>query len=144
MAAVITILAGAIGLIIGWFVSGYQNITEKLTEERRHAYLVLIQEADKSNENPQADRTALEHAASDAKFISSDEMMNSGRIEALVRAVATEGWKDERARFFKVARYEGLSNSQWGRRLRWRDYGGVPGGVSVRSLTAPDPADPQS
>lgn len=42
MTAVITVLVGAIGLIVGWFVSGNQNVTEKITEERRSAYLVLI------------------------------------------------------------------------------------------------------
>jgi hypothetical protein len=102
MTAVVTILVGAIGLIIGWFVSGYQKITEKLTEERRRAYLVLICEADKANDNQKADRTALERAASDAEFICSNQMMKSGRIEELVRAVATERWMDERERFFKL------------------------------------------
>ena len=122
MTAVVTVLVGAIGLIVGWFVSGNQNITEKITEERRSAYLALIREADKANENPKTDRAALEHAATAAVFICSDQMMNSGRIEALLRAVATESWEAERALFFKVARYESLNNSQWGRHLRWRDY----------------------
>ena len=159
MIAVVTVLVGAIGLIIGWFVSGYQKITEKLTEERRRAYLVLICEADKANENPKADRTALERAASDAEFICSNQMMKSGRIEGLVRAVATKRWGDERERFFKLARYESLNNSQWGRRLRWRDYGRAAAPVPVddqshtvtrrhpaplgRRGTAPDRADSQ-
>lgn len=126
MTTALTLLVGAIGLVIGWFVSGYQSVTEKLTEERRRAYLTLIREADKANDDPQADRAALELAASDARFICSNQMTNSGRIDALLRAVGTESWQDERARFFKVARYEGLTNSQWGRRLRWRDYAQPP------------------
>ncbi len=39
MVAIITVIVGIVGLIVGWLVSGYQNITEKLTEERRSAYL---------------------------------------------------------------------------------------------------------
>jgi len=35
MTAVVTLLVGAIGLIVGRFVSGNQNVTEKITEERR-------------------------------------------------------------------------------------------------------------
>ena len=122
MTAVVTVLVGAIGLIVGWFVSGNQNVTERITEERRSAYLALIREADKANEHPKMDRAALEHAATAAEFICSDQMMSSGRIEALLRAVATESWEAERALFFKMARYESLNNSQWGRHLRWRDY----------------------
>jgi hypothetical protein len=123
MTAVITVLVGLTGLIIGWYVSGYQKVTEKLTEERRAAYLKLLREADKANQSPTADRAALESSAFDARFISSHQMMISGRIEALLKAVATEGWEGERERFLWLARYESLNNSQWGRRLRWREYG---------------------
>jgi hypothetical protein len=125
MAAVVTVVAAAIGLIIGWFVSGYQKVTEKLTEERRSIYLTLLQKADEANENPQADRTALERAANDAEFICSKQMMNSGRIRKLLNAVDSESWKNERKRFFTVARYESHNNSYWGRRRRWREYVGA-------------------
>lgn len=124
MAAVVTILVGAIGLIIGWFVSGYQKVTEKLTEERRSAYLTLLARASDANKNPNADRTALERAANDAEFICSNQMLNAGCISKLLRAVDSESWEDERQRFFKVARYEGQNNSYWGRCRRWRDYDG--------------------
>ena len=123
MAAIVTVIVGIVGLIVGWLVSGYQNITEKLTEERRSAYLTLLQHADIANVNPKADRTELQRAAKDAEFICSDQMLNSGRISELLKAVGSDSWVDERARFFKVARYESQNNSYWGRRRRRRDYG---------------------
>ena len=123
MAAVATVAVGALGLIIGWFVSGYQRVTEKLTKERRIAYLMMLHAADDANDNPEADRRALERAATDAEFVSSDQMMNSGRIKKLLAAVNSDTWTDERQRFIKVARYESQNNSYWGRRRRWRAYG---------------------
>jgi len=122
MAAIVTVIVGIAGLIVGWLVSGYQNITEKLTEERRSAYLTLLRLADSANDNPQADRAELQRAAQNAEFICSDQMLNSGRINELLKAVGSEGWTYERARFFKVARYESQNNSYWGRRRRRRDY----------------------
>jgi len=122
MAAIVTVIVGIAGLIVGWLVSGYQNITEKLTEERRSAYLTLLRLADSANGNPQADRAELQRAAQNAEFICSDQMLNSGRINELLKAVGSEGWTYERARFFKVARYESQNNSYWGRRRRRRDY----------------------
>ena len=122
MAAIVTVIVGIVGLIVGWFVSGTQNITEKLTEERRSAYLKLLKHADSANDNPRADRTKLERAAKDAELICSDQMLNSGRISGLLEAVGSDHWADERVRFFKVARYESQRNSYWGRRRRRRDY----------------------
>ena len=123
MAAAITVFVGFIGLIIGWFVSGYQNVTEKLTEERRSAYGKLLRRADDANDNPKADRTELQRAAKNAEFVCSAQMLNSGRIDALLKAIDSESWIDERVRFFRVARYESQRNSYWGRRRRRRDYG---------------------
>ena len=122
MAAVVTVLVGTICLIFGWLISGYQKITEQLTEERRGAYLTLLHAADDANKNPRADRTALERAANDAEFICSNQMMKAGRIKKLLEAVNSESWENERERFFKVARYESQNNSYWDRRRRWRDY----------------------
>ena len=122
MVAAVTVLVGATGLIIGWFVSGYQKITEKLTEERRSAYLTLLHEADNANKDPEVDRMALERAASDAEFICSNQMMKADRIRKLLKAVGSEHWEDERERFFRVARYESQNNSYWDRRRRWPDY----------------------
>ena len=122
MAAIVTVVVGIAGLIVGWLVSGYQNITEKLTEERRTAYLALLRLADSANENPKADRADLRHAAQDAEFICSDQMLNSGRISELLKSVGSGDWTCERDRFFKVARYESQNNSYWGRRRRRRDY----------------------
>jgi hypothetical protein len=123
MAAVATVAVGALGLIIGWFVSGYQRITEKLTKERRSAYLTLLHAADDANDNPETDRRALKRAAQDSEFICSDQMMDSGRIQKLLAAVNSDVWTDERQRFIRVARYESQNNSYWGRRRRWREYG---------------------
>jgi len=122
MAAIFTVIVGIVGLIVGWLVSGYQNITEKLTEERRDAYLKLLQHADSANDNPEADRAKLEQAAKKATFICSDEMLSAGRVNELLKAVGSDHWTGERARFFKVARYESQKNSYWGRRRRRGDY----------------------
>lgn len=122
MAAVLTVAAGAIGLIVGWFVSGYQKITERLTEERRSAYLVLLHAADEANDFPQINRKVLERAAEDAEFVCSDQMLKSGRIRELLAAVETGAWKNERQQFIIVARYEGQRNSYWGRRRRLPEY----------------------
>jgi hypothetical protein len=122
MAAIITVIVGIVGLIVGWLVSGYQNITEKLTEERRSAYLALLRLADSANDNPEADRTELQRAAQSAEFVCSDQMLNSGRVNELLNAVGSDNWTGERAQFFKVARYESQNNSYWGRRRRRRDY----------------------
>jgi hypothetical protein len=122
MAAVITVIVGFIGLIIGWYVSGYQNVTEKLMEERRSAYLTLLQYADGANDNPKADQTELQRAAKDAEFICSAQMLDSGRIDKLLEAIGSNSWTKERGRFFKLARYESQRNSYWGRRRRQRDY----------------------
>lgn len=122
MAAVVTVAAGAIGLIVGWFVSGTQRVTEKLTEERRIAYLAFLHAADEANDYPQANRKVLERAAEDAEFICSDQMLNSGRIKKLLAAVDTGTWKDERQQFVMVARYESQRNSYWGRRRRLPEY----------------------
>jgi|SRR5713226_5508332 len=122
MAVAVTVLAGALGLIIGWFVAGYQKITEKLTEERRSAYSRLLQEADAANGDPKADRAELDRAANAAEFVCSNQMLNGGRIRKLRQAVDSANWPDERGRFFTVARYESQHNSYWGRRRRWRDY----------------------
>jgi len=122
MAAIVTVIVGIVGLIVGWLVSGYQNITEKLTEERRDAYLKLLQHADSANDNPKADRAELQQAAKDAELVCSDQMLNSGRINGLLNAVGSKNWTVERARFFKVARYESQKNSYWGRRRRRGDY----------------------
>jgi hypothetical protein len=94
MAAVVTVAAGAIGLIVGWFVSGYQKVTERLTEERRSTYLVLLHAADEANDFPQGNRKARERAVEDAEFICSDQMLRSGRIRKLLAAVDTDTWKD--------------------------------------------------
>ena len=122
MAAVITVAAGAIGLIVGWFVSGNQRVTEKLTEERRSKYLEFLHAADEAYDSPQADRKALERAAEDAEFICSDQLLNSGRIRKLLAAVDTGSWKYERQQFVMVARYESQTNSYWGRRRRLPEY----------------------
>lgn len=120
--AVVTLAAGAIGLIVGWFVSGYQRVTEALTEERRSAYLALLHAADEANDFPQANRKALERAVEDAEFICSNQMLNSGRIRKLLAAVDSDTWKRERQQFIIVARYESQNNSYWGRRRRLREY----------------------
>lgn len=122
MAAIVTVVVGIAGLIVGWFISGYQNITEKLTEERRSAYLTLLRLADSANDDPKADRADLHHAAQNAEFICSEQMLDSGRISELLKSVGSGDWTYERARFFKVARYESQNNSYWGRRRRRRDY----------------------
>jgi hypothetical protein len=122
MAAIVTVIVGIVGLIVGWLVSGYQNVTEKLTEERRSAYLKLLRHADSANDNPEADRAKLQQAAKAATFICSDQMLNSGRINELLNAVGSDRWAGERARFFTVARYESQKNSYWGRRRRRSDY----------------------
>jgi hypothetical protein len=51
-ATVVTVAAGAIGLIVGWFVSGTQRVTEKLTDERRSSYLALLHAAEEVNYFP--------------------------------------------------------------------------------------------
>jgi hypothetical protein len=121
-AAIITVAAGAIGLIVGWFVSGSQRVEEKLTEERRSTYLAFLRAADEANVSLQDNRKALERAAEDAEFICSDQMLNSGRIRKLLAAVGTGTWKDERQQFVMVARYESQRNSYWGRRRRLPEY----------------------
>lgn len=67
-----------------------QNITDKLTEERRSAYIKLLQLADSANDNPKANRVELQQAAKDAELICSDQMLNSGRINGLLKAVGSK------------------------------------------------------
>lgn len=99
MAAAVTVAVGAIGLIVGWFVLGYQRVTEKLTEERRGAYITLLHAADKANDSPGVDQKELARAAMDAEFVCSRQMMDSGRIQKLLAAVNSGSWTNERRQF---------------------------------------------
>lgn len=119
---VVTVAVGAIGLIVGWFVSGYQHVTEKLTEDRRKAYLNLLIAADdaRDSDSSEASQRSLDRAAKDAEFVCSNEMLHYNRIGNLVTAIRSDTWKEERKIFFEVARYESQRNSYWGRHFRKR------------------------
>jgi hypothetical protein len=125
MAAAVTVAVGAIGLIVGWFVSGYQRVTEQLTAERRTAYLELLDAAENANDDPEPNRDKLKHAAEHAEFVCSKQMLEHQRIEKLVAAVDSGTWMHERQLFIAPARYESQVNSYWGRRIRWRTYAGT-------------------
>ena len=126
MLPVVTVTVGLIGLIIGWHVTGYQKITEKLTDERRSAYLELLHAADEANITGGANQAELERTGVRAEFVCSRQMLKSGRINKLVRAVNAKAWSDERELFLLVARCEGLNNYLLGSlpqaTILWSDY----------------------
>ncbi len=123
------VTAGLAGLAIGWLVSGYQRVGEKITEERRAAYVALLDLADAVRADPAADDSSavskLRSAGAEAEFISSPQLVRSGYIAALARATTSrddEQCRQAREAFLAGARADGLTNSAVTRWMRRRAY----------------------
>ena len=123
--------------IVGWIVVGTQRVNEKLLEERRVAYVALIDVARRptlvspderarlrgSGSDAAAYRRELEHALAAAELVATKELHESGALEAL-RTAALEGGVDEEYRraFVDLVREETVRNSFVFRLIhfRWR------------------------
>lgn len=107
---------GLVGLALGWMISGSQRVNEKLTEDRRSAFVALLLAADAAHADSGVDRGALDAAATHAAYVCSERLRRSTLIPGLVTAAGSAGWERRRAEFIRVSRLESLFNAWF---LRW-------------------------
>lgn len=120
-----TALIGLVGLALGWMISGSQRVNEKLTEDRRSAFVALLLAADTAHADSGVDRGTLDAAATHAAYVCSERLRRSTLIPGLVTAVGSAEWEQRRAEFIRVSRLESLFNAwflRWWRR-RWYQNG---------------------
>ncbi len=114
---VIALAVTNLALVIGWFVSGTQRVTETVTVERRKVYsdfIVCAREVRKGG-HPEP---GIEELAQRAEVVASDEMLESKLIRRLEKsALSGDDWERIRERFLTAARLESLQNSSRKRRL---------------------------
>lgn len=137
-------------VVIGWFVTGTQRVTEELTKERRQAYRELLAQTDDlrgwwtrdpalaqppRRPDPREVKE-LRRLASAAQLLSSEEMLSSGRLSSLIQAAVDDdasGYETARDEFLTAARLDSHRNSS---RLRKNHRGAwyeLPAGSSDSS-----------
>ena len=94
MDSVLTVIVGVGGLVVGWLVGGYQRVTEKLIEERRHAFAGLLEAAEGLRAGQQDTRSDLVKAAARAELVCSPQMAKSRLIRVLVQEVDGSSFDD--------------------------------------------------
>ena len=112
----LTSLVGAVGVALGWAVSGHQRVTEKLTEERREAFHQLIAAARSAHESAKKATPAFEDALVRAEFVSSKRLRQSEHLPRLRASIGTDTFETDLAGFMTIARQESIYNA-WV--LRW-------------------------
>jgi hypothetical protein len=116
-------VVGLVGLVLGWMISGSQRVNEKLTEDRRSAFVALLLAADAAHADSGIDRKALDAAATHAAYVCSERLRRSTLIPGLLTAVGSGAaqFEQRRAAFIRVSRLESMFNAwflRWWRR-RW-------------------------
>jgi hypothetical protein len=121
--AVVSVAVGAAGVLVGWFVSGTQRVMEKLTEDRRRAYLELLLAADVVHRDGRQHGGTLQDCAAAARLLGSQRMHESRCITDLVRDVHEQDWSTgPRAWFVDLARLETQRNSRTRQRFHRLAY----------------------
>jgi len=126
-AGTVALIVTNIALIVGWVVSGTQRVAEDLVKARRDKYLALLSTVEKARrEGAVAD---LRQCVTEAEFVATDQMIDSGLIERLALAQSANDsiWAEARAGFLVAARHEAQNNQAFRRRFRRKTlYGESP------------------
>lgn len=122
----LTVVAGGVGLIVGWFVAGYQRLAEQLMAERRDAYAQLLAQAERVRSNSVRNDDDFELAIARSRLLCSSHMHRNQAIERLIQATndGRAQWERECKQFIDRARMDSIQGSMWWRIIHRRVYAG--------------------